>query len=95
MVEMVGVRQVMCFVMLDSAKDLVIGADTPGQLVPPRVWYESTCLLIMDAMRSVSCLNEWELDIGTRPGSHGARGVMVPRVPQKTLALLWYCDYLS
>jgi hypothetical protein len=31
----------------------------------------------------------------TRPGSHGARGVVVPRLPQETLALLWYCDYPS
>jgi hypothetical protein len=30
-VETVGIRQVMCFVMLESAKDRVIGVDTPGQ----------------------------------------------------------------
>jgi hypothetical protein len=30
MVEMVGVHQVMWFVMLESAKDRVIGVDTPG-----------------------------------------------------------------
>jgi hypothetical protein len=29
MVEMVGIRQVMWFVMLESAKDRVIGVDTP------------------------------------------------------------------
>jgi hypothetical protein len=69
---------VMCFVMLESAKYPIIGVDTPRQLVPPRVWYESTCLLIMDAVGSVPCSNEWELDVGTHPGSHGARGVVVP-----------------
>jgi hypothetical protein len=31
MVETVGIRQVMRFVMLESAKDRVIGVDTPGQ----------------------------------------------------------------
>jgi hypothetical protein len=31
MVETVGIRQVMWFVMLESTKDRVIGVDTPGQ----------------------------------------------------------------
>jgi hypothetical protein len=31
MVEMVGIHQVMWFVMLESTKDRVIGVDTPGQ----------------------------------------------------------------
>jgi hypothetical protein len=31
MVEMVGIRQVMWLVMLESAKDQVIGVDTSGQ----------------------------------------------------------------
>jgi hypothetical protein len=31
MVEMVGICQVMWFVMLESAKDRVIRVDTPGQ----------------------------------------------------------------
>jgi hypothetical protein len=30
MVEMVGIRQVMWFVMLEYAKNRVIGVDTPG-----------------------------------------------------------------
>jgi hypothetical protein len=50
MVELVGIRQVMLFVMLQSAKDRVIGVDTPGQQVPPCVWYGMSCLLIRDAM---------------------------------------------
>jgi hypothetical protein len=48
MVEMVGIRQVMWFVMLKSAKYRVIGVDTPEQQVPPRVRYGTTCLLIRD-----------------------------------------------
>jgi hypothetical protein len=43
MVETVGVRQVMWFVMLESAKDRVIGVDTLGQQVPPRVRYGTAC----------------------------------------------------
>jgi hypothetical protein len=58
MVEMVGIRQVMWFVMLKSAKDRVIGVDTPGQQMPPRVRYGMTCLLFRDAMPSVPCSNE-------------------------------------
>jgi hypothetical protein len=46
MVETVGICQVMWFVMLESAKERVIGADTPGQQVPPRVRYGMTCVLI-------------------------------------------------
>jgi hypothetical protein len=95
MVETVGIHQVMWFVMLESAKDRVIGVDTAGQQVHPRVGYGTACLLIMDAVGSVPCLDEWEFDVVTRPGSHGARGAVVPRLPQETLALLWYCDYLS
>jgi hypothetical protein len=95
MVETVGIRQVMWFVMLESAKDRVIGVDTPGQQVTLCVWYGTTCLLIRDAVGSVPCSNEWEFDVVTHPGSHGVRGVVVPRLPQETLALLWYCDYLS
>jgi hypothetical protein len=78
MVETVGILQVMWFVMLESAKDRVIGADTPGQQVPPRVQYGTTCLLIRDVVGSVPCSDEWEFGIVTRPGSHGARGVVVP-----------------
>jgi hypothetical protein len=37
MVEMVGIHQVRCYVMLKSAKDRVIGVDNTGQQVPPRV----------------------------------------------------------
>jgi hypothetical protein len=83
---------VMWFVMLESAKGQVIGVDTLGQQVPPRVRYGTACLLIRDVVGSVACSDEWEFGIVTHPGSHGARGVVVPRLPQETLALLWYCD---
>jgi hypothetical protein len=39
MVETVGFRQVMWIVMLESAKDRITGADSPGQHVPPGVQY--------------------------------------------------------
>jgi hypothetical protein len=58
MVETVGVRQVMWFIMLKSPKDRVIGVDTPGQQVPPRVWYGTACLLIRNVVGSVPCSNE-------------------------------------
>jgi hypothetical protein len=91
MVGTVGIRQVTWFIMLESAKDRVIRVDTPGQLVPPRVWYGMTCLLITDAMGSVPCSDEWKFGVVTHPGSHGARGAVVPRLPRETLAMLWYC----
>jgi hypothetical protein len=77
MVETVGMRQVMWFVMLESAKDRVIGVDTPGQQMPPRVRYGTACLLIRNVVGSVSCSDEWEISVVTHLGSHGARGVMV------------------
>jgi hypothetical protein len=58
MVETVGIRQVMWFVILESAKDRVIGVDTPGQQVPPHVRYGTACLLIRDIVGSVPCSDE-------------------------------------
>jgi hypothetical protein len=80
MVETVGIRQVMWFVMLESAKDRVIGVETPGQQMSPRVRYGTTCLLISDDVGSVPCSNEWEIGVVTRLGSQSARGVVVPRL---------------
>jgi hypothetical protein len=80
MVETVGIRQVMWFVMLKSAKDRVIGVDTPGQQVLPRVRYGMACLLIRDDVRSGPCLNQWEFGVVTRPGHTVQEG-------------LWYRDY--
>jgi hypothetical protein len=78
MVEMVGFCQVMLIVMLESTKDRVLGVDTLGQQVPPRVRYGTACLLIRDVVGSVSYSVEWEIGVVTHLGSHGARGVMVP-----------------
>jgi hypothetical protein len=78
-------------VMLKSAKDRVLGVDSPGQQVPPCVQYGTTCLIIRDVVGSVSCSDGWEIGIVTHPGSHGGRGAMVLRLPRETLALLWYC----
>jgi hypothetical protein len=91
MVETVGVRQVMPFVMLKSATHRVIGVDTPGQQETPRVRYGTACLLIRDVVGSVPCSDEWEFGIVTCLGSHGARGAMVPRLPREILVMLWYC----
>jgi hypothetical protein len=49
---------VMWFVMLESAKDRVIGVDTQGQQVLTRVRYGTTCLLISDDVGSVPCSDE-------------------------------------
>jgi hypothetical protein len=59
--------------------------------VLPCVWYGTTSLLIRDVVGSVPSSDEWEFVIVSHPGSHGARGVMVPRLPRETLAMLWYC----
>jgi hypothetical protein len=91
MVETVRLRQVMQFVMLEYAKDQILGVDTPGQHVPPRVRYGMTCLLISGAVGSVPCMDELEIGVVTHPGSHGATGAVVPRLPRETLAMLWYC----
>jgi hypothetical protein len=77
MVETVGIRQVMWFVMLESAKYRVIGVDTPEQWVLPHVLYGMTCLLIRDAMGIMPCSDEWEIGVVTHRGSHGARGTVV------------------
>jgi hypothetical protein len=53
MVETVGFRQVMWSVMLKLAKDQILGVDTPGQHVPPRVRYGTACLLIRYAIGCV------------------------------------------
>jgi hypothetical protein len=58
MVEIVGIHQVRWYVMLESAKDQVIGVDTLGQQVLPRVRYGMTCLLIRDVVGSVPCSDE-------------------------------------
>jgi hypothetical protein len=46
-------------VVLKFAKDQILRVDNPGQHVPPRVWYGTTCLLIRNAIGCVPCLVEW------------------------------------
>jgi hypothetical protein len=58
MVETVGIHQVKWFVMLESAKNRVIGVDTSGQQVSPRVRYGTACLLIRDVVGSVPYSDE-------------------------------------
>jgi hypothetical protein len=58
-VETVGFHQELWFVMLESAWDEILGVDTPGQHVPPRVQYGMACLLIRHAIGCVSCSVEW------------------------------------
>jgi hypothetical protein len=55
--------------------------------VPPRVRYGTNCLLIRDAVRSVPCSDEWKIGLDTRLGSHGARGVVVPRTTLENLSI--------
>jgi ABC-type dipeptide/oligopeptide/nickel transport system permease subunit len=59
MVDTVGIRQLMGFVMLKSTKDRVLGVDTLGQDVPPRVLYGRACLLIMATIGRKSCSVVW------------------------------------
>jgi hypothetical protein len=65
MVETVEFRQVMWLVRLESANDRILGVDTLGQQVPPRVQYGMTCLLIRYAIFYVSCSVEggWLLSV--------------------------------
>jgi hypothetical protein len=77
MMETVKIRQVMWFVMLESAKDRVIGVDTLGQQVSPHVRYETACLLIRDVVGSMPCSDEWKIGVVTRLDSHGARAIVV------------------
>jgi hypothetical protein len=53
MVETGGFRLVMWLVMLKSANYQVLGVDTSGQQVSPRVQYGTTCLLIRCTVGSV------------------------------------------
>jgi hypothetical protein len=60
MVETVGCCQVMWIVVLKSAKDQILGVDTPGQQVLPRVRYGMASLLIRGVVGCVRCSDEWE-----------------------------------
>jgi hypothetical protein len=66
-VETVGFRQVMRLVMLESAKDRILGVDITGQHVPPHVWYGTACLLIRYAIGCLSCSVEWGWPLSVWP----------------------------
>jgi hypothetical protein len=61
MVETAEIHQVMWIVMLEYAKDQILGVDTLGQLVSSCVQYEMACLLIRGVVGIVPCSDEWEL----------------------------------
>jgi hypothetical protein len=52
---------VMWLVMLESAKDRILGVDTLRQQVSPRVCYGTACLLIKGVVGTVACSDEWEV----------------------------------
>jgi hypothetical protein len=74
MVEMVGFRQMLWLVMLESVKDRILGVDTLGQHVPPCVQYRMTCLLIRDVVGSVPYSDEWEVSWSFAPAHMGQEG---------------------
>jgi hypothetical protein len=47
--------------LLKTAKDQILGVDTPGQQVPPHVWHGTACLLIRNTIGGVSYSYEWGL----------------------------------
>jgi hypothetical protein len=60
MMETVKICQVMCLIILESAKDQILGVDTLGQHVPPCVQYVTAWLLIRNTIGYVLCSIEWE-----------------------------------
>jgi hypothetical protein len=76
-------------VLLQSAKDLLLGVDPLGH-VPPCVWYGTTCLLIRNTSGRVFDLVEQRGTTNTSLIPHGVRGdiamenlsnTIVPRIP--------------
>jgi hypothetical protein len=45
--------------LLKSAKDQILGVDTPRQQVPPRIRYGTACLLIRDVIGCGPCSVAW------------------------------------
>jgi hypothetical protein len=80
MLETVGFCQVMWFIMLKSAKDRVLGVDTLGQQVSPRVRYGTAWFIVRDAVGCESCSVVWERCM-TCSKPQGARGARVTRKP--------------
>jgi hypothetical protein len=76
--------------MLESTKDRILGVDTLGQHMLPRVRYGTACLLIRDVVGSVSCSDEWEVAWSFTQAHMVQEGSWYHILPQETLALLWY-----
>ena len=75
--------------LLESAKDRILGVDTPEQHVPPRVRNGTTCLLIRDAIGSVSCSVAWGRALCLAWDPHGARGACVGETLALQAGPLW------
>jgi hypothetical protein len=73
-------------VVVKSAKDRILGVDTPGQHLPPRVQYGTTCLLIRNAIGSVFSSVEWGM--ASYFVNHLNHMVQDGTLMRKTLALL-------
>ena len=67
----------MWLVLLESSKDRFLEVDPPEQPVPPRVRYGMACLLIRDAIGSVSCSVAWGRVLCLAWDPHGASGACV------------------
>jgi hypothetical protein len=78
------------FILLKFAKDRVLGVDTLGQHVLPRVRYRMAYLLIRDVVRSVSCSDKWEVAWSFARAHMVQEGPWYRVLPWETLALLWY-----
>jgi hypothetical protein len=76
--------------MLESAKDRILGVDTLGQHVPPRVRYGMTCLLITDVVGNVPFSDEWEVAWSFAEAHMVQEGSWYHVLPMETLAMLWY-----
>jgi hypothetical protein len=89
MVETVGFHQKMWLVMLESAKDQILGVDTAGQHMPSRVRYGMACWVIRKALVSMSCRKRGTaMAIPTRPqGVSGAMRVFCCTQEEEILAI--------
>jgi hypothetical protein len=86
MVETVRFHQVLWLVMLESTKDWILEVETLEKQVLPRVWYGTTYLLIMDAMRSVPSSDEWEVTWSFAQAHMVLQGSWYHILPRETLA---------
>jgi hypothetical protein len=78
-------------VVLEFAKDRILGVDTLGQHVMSHVQYGTTCLLIRDDVVSMPCSDELEVAWSFAQAHMVQEGSWYCVLPQETLAFLWYC----